>query len=219
MPYSDPEIKKQKAAEYRAKMRETLAEKERTRQAAAKAADPVGFSARARARAAARRAAGLVDKEKARESARKSYQKKKDDPAFKAKNVAKAVAWQRANPQTVQQNIQRRLARNLRTRLNKAVKRSSVSAVRHLGISIPELKEYLAALFKPGMTWENYGEWHIDHIRPLATFDLTDHEQALIACHFTNLQPLWRVENQSKGCKPHLHTWAGHHKRACEVVL
>ena len=50
------------------------------------------------------------------------------------------------------------------------------------------------------MSWSNHGPkgWHVDHIRPLASFDLGDLEQQRRACHFTNLQPLWWYENLSK---------------------
>lgn len=63
-----------------------------------------------------------------------------------------------------------------------------------------ELKQHLEKLFQPGMTWENWSRdgWHIDHIVPLSSFDLTDREQFLKACHFSNLQPLWAKENLSK---------------------
>lgn len=90
----------------------------------------------------------------------------------------------------------------LRTRINKIVSRNqkSGSAVRDLGCSVEELKVWLEQQFKPEMTWENYGKggWHIDHKKPLANFDLTDGEQFLQACHYTNLQPLWEKENCSK---------------------
>ena len=49
------------------------------------------------------------------------------------------------------------------------------------------------------MAWKNYGKWHIDHIIPLDSFDLTIREQLLEACHFTNLQPLWEEDNLKKG--------------------
>lgn len=72
-----------------------------------------------------------------------------------------------------------------------------------MGCTVPELMVYLEKLFQPGMTWENHklDGWHIDHIKPLVAFDLTDPEQFKAACHFTNLQPLWGSENQAKGSK------------------
>jgi hypothetical protein len=52
--------------------------------------------------------------------------------------------------------------------------------------------------FEDGMTWENHGEWHIDHRRPCASFDLVDEEEQRICFHHTNLQPMWGTENLSK---------------------
>ena len=70
-----------------------------------------------------------------------------------------------------------------------------------LGCTISELLKYLESKFLPGMSRENYGRdgWHIDHIRPLASFDLTDPEQRRIAFHYANLQPLWAGDNFRKG--------------------
>jgi desulfoferrodoxin (superoxide reductase-like protein) len=53
------------------------------------------------------------------------------------------------------------------------------------------------------MTWDNWTTdgWHIDHIKPLASFDLTDRKQLLEACHYTNLQPLWAKDNLIKSDK------------------
>lgn len=64
-----------------------------------------------------------------------------------------------------------------------------------------ELRAHLEAQFQAGMSWDNYGEWHIDHIKPLASFDLEDTDQLKLACHYTNLQPLWAKDNLSKGAK------------------
>lgn len=78
----------------------------------------------------------------------------------------------------------------------------SGSTVRDLGCTVAELVVKLEALFAPGMTWANHGtDWHIDHIKPLALFDLTIRSEFLQACHFSNLQPLWAFENMSKGDK------------------
>jgi hypothetical protein len=78
-----------------------------------------------------------------------------------------------------------------------------------MGCSIDELRIHLAALFYPNketgeqMSWNNYGQygWHVDHIIPLSSFDLTDPEQFKKACHYSNLQPLWAKENLSKGSR------------------
>jgi len=103
------------------------------------------------------------------------------------------------------ENINYKLKCRLRHRLRMALKGNfkSGSAVDDLGCSIPELKVYLESKFQTGMTWDNWSDvgWHIDHIKPLASFDLTDRKQFLEACHYTNLQPLWSDENLSKGKK------------------
>ena len=67
-----------------------------------------------------------------------------------------------------------------------------------LDCSIPELRLYIESKFQKGMTWDNYGEWHLDHVIPCDTFDLTDSEQQKICFHYTNLQPLWAVDNLKK---------------------
>lgn len=60
---------------------------------------------------------------------------------------------------------------------------------------------YLSLLFSDGMSWDNYGEWHIDHIIPCAAFDLSNPTEQKQCFHYTNLQPLWAYENKSKGAK------------------
>lgn len=98
-----------------------------------------------------------------------------------------------------------KLRRNLRSRLNMAIKveYKSGSAVQDLGCTIPELKIHLENQFTEGMSWGNWCRdgWHIDHKIPLASFDLTNREELLRAVHYTNLQPLWGRENESKGNK------------------
>lgn len=124
---------------------------------------------------------------------KKEYAKKNQERIRERKK-----AKRNADPNT-------KLRLNLRRRINTAIKRSqrAGSAVRDLGCTIPELKQYLESKFQEGMTWGNwsYRGWHIDHIIPLASFDLSDRDQLLKACHYTNLQPLWAKDNLCKGSK------------------
>jgi hypothetical protein len=104
-------------------------------------------------------------------------------------------------------DIQYRLTCNLRTRLNMAIKsnQKSGSAVDDLGCSIEDLKWWLEFWFDEGMNWGNYGnkqgQWSIDHIRPLTSFNLAEHSQFLKANNYKNLQPLWHIDNMRKGNK------------------
>lgn len=111
---------------------------------------------------------------------------------------SKVTARKRSDPQF-------RLQVQLRSRILRATKAGSKSgsAVRDLGCSIDFFRSYIESMFKPGMTWDNWtlDGWHLDHVQPLSSFDLTDREQFLKAVHYTNLQPLWAHENLSKSNK------------------
>lgn len=80
-------------------------------------------------------------------------------------------------------------------------KRKSGSAIELLGCSIDEARLHIERQFSTGMSWANYGEWHVDHIKPLASFDLADPAQLARACHYKNLQPLWALDNLIKGSR------------------
>jgi hypothetical protein len=90
-----------------------------------------------------------------------------------------------------------KITHTLSNRILSAVKIKNVkkytSSSKLLGCSIVFLKEYIESKFTKGMTWENRGNkgWHIDHIKPCSSFDLSDPEQQKICFHYTNLQPLW----------------------------
>jgi hypothetical protein len=98
-----------------------------------------------------------------------------------------------------------------RTRLARLKLNLSKGSMRHvplLGRHVTEFIQYLEAKFQSGMSWENRHLWHIDHIQPLASFDLTDPIQRAKAFHYTNLQPLWAADNLRKGkCWPRLPTF------------
>jgi Prasinovirus endonuclease VII len=102
-------------------------------------------------------------------------------------------------------DAQFRMSVSLRKRLNLALKAQNTSkAVRTfelIGCTLAELSVHLEKQFKSEMTWQKYGQWHIDHIVPCSKFDLTDLDQQRKCFHYSNLQPLWAIENIIKSNK------------------
>ena len=143
------------------------------------------------------------------------------NPEKRRRQVARRIAWHRKNKTpawaaAVKRHSEyisgRRFAEPsfrmslvLRNRLWSAIrggrgrKHSSASVL--VGCAWDHLRTHLESQFTLGMTWENYGQWHIDHIRPCASFDLSDLEQQKECFHYTNLQPLWAEENIKKGAR------------------
>jgi hypothetical protein len=116
---------------------------------------------------------------------------------FKQKHGISYAAHRRQN------SLNERIKHNIRVRINKAIKgiNKTGSAVDELGCSLGEFQLFIQNKFTLGMTWDNYGEWEIDHIIPLDSFDLSDAEQFKVACHHSNLQPLWKSVNRIKSSK------------------
>lgn len=124
-------------------------------------------------------------------------------------HIAK-VAKRRCNARAAE-DPQYRLTLRLRSRLSSYCAEYGARKRHHtielLGCTIAQLKARLESLWQPGMSWENYGiyrrggpmTWHIDHIKPVVSFDLLDPEQQKACFHYTNLQPLWAVDNIVKG--------------------
>lgn len=97
-----------------------------------------------------------------------------------------------------------RLSVILRKRIYNALKgnKKSGNSMELLGCTIEEYKSYLEALFKPGMSWSNQGSvWHIDHIKPIFSFNLLIPEEQFAAFNYRNTQPLFVKENLSKSWK------------------
>lgn len=94
-------------------------------------------------------------------------------------------------------DIEFRILCNLRKRIWKVLKGNNKSSqtIKLIGCSFNFLKRHLELQFKNGMTWSNYGKWHIDHIKPCASFDLSKIEEQTKCFNWKNLQPLWAREN------------------------
>lgn len=113
---------------------------------------------------------------------------------WKMNNRRKANSYKNRNPvNRIKSNLRKRLRRYLNCR-------SLTGPIPGIGCSSLELRRHIENQFQPGMTWENYGHktWHIDHIKPISKFDLTNKEELLKINHYTNLQPLWAGENYKK---------------------
>ena len=155
---------------------------------------------------------------------RREYQRR---PDVKAKRSAKHRAWRYSDAgkkwrdeysqrEDVKQRQRERDAKKrkdptqrLITRHRRRIKKTLLSKNaerRHstmelLGCSPAFYKKWIAKHFKKGMTFENANLWHIDHVAPLNSFDLTDPEQQRIAFHYTNHRPEWAKLNIKKGAK------------------
>jgi hypothetical protein len=120
----------------------------------------------------------------------------------------KSGAWKKSHPKELQIRNKKYYAnkpeaiiiRNIVYRMFKRISCKKTShSYQYVGCTPGFLRNHIESLFKPGMTWENKGEWHIDHIIPLSLFPLKDDLSLMfIASHYTNLQPMWGKENLSK---------------------
>lgn len=132
----------------------------------------------------------------------------------KVRGNAASKKWREKNPRRVVEKVCRyrkmkwdtdpefKLIASMRNRVSIALKKNQKSHCTRdlLGCSMPDLRTHLEKQFRPGMTWENYGPiWHVDHIRPCTKFNLADPAQQRECFHFTNLQPLFALENLRKG--------------------
>ena len=103
----------------------------------------------------------------------------------------------------IKRSPRQRMIRNIRKRLYSVIKLKKgykpESYSKTIGCKVQELYAYIESKFGKGMSWDNYGEWHIDHIKPICSFDLNSKEDVEKINHYTNLQPLWAKDNIIKG--------------------
>jgi hypothetical protein len=138
-----------------------------------------------------------------REYNRLRQQRNRQDP-IKGGNLRdyKNNYEKRRNQEDPEHYLRNRMRNMHRRMMNLGGTKTHPSMV-HTGCSPDELRQHLESQWMPGMSWDNKGEWEIDHIRPLASYDLTDPEQYAKAAHYTNLQPLWKEDNRRKSDKWH----------------
>ena len=134
-------------------------------------------------------------------TAKKTYEKIKNDPIRWEKRIIYHRNWIK-NKRITDPNA--KLLFYTRSSMYKVLRglEKSAPTLKLLGVpNIEFLWQHLIKQFQPGMTKENYGLWHVDHIIPCSSFDFSDFEQQKKCFHYTNLQPLWASDNISKGSK------------------
>lgn len=145
-----------------------------------------------------------------REASRIRSEKWRKDSANIEKQRENLKKWKELNRERKRElnrrykktHLDYKIRESLRGRIWCALKetgaRKHQNTMKLLGCTINELWVHLESKFTTGMTRTNYGKWHIDHIRPCASFDLFDLEHQKQCFHYTNLQPLWAEENKKK---------------------
>lgn len=141
---------------------------------------------------------------KNREKALRHYNNHKREITEKKKNLYKTSEYKNYANNYVknkrQKDVNYKIKSNTSNRIRKLINKGSSKTIDIIGCSIDELKRYLESKFTEGMSWENYGlkGWHIDHIKPCSSFDLTNEQEVKQCFHYSNLQPLWCHDNWVK---------------------
>lgn len=146
----------------------------------------------------------LKNREKVLEKSKKYYHDNREEILNNLKEFRKTTEFKKHRSERFQKWKEknkhiitwRRLLHRVLKAFNKPKEKITIE---YLGYSANDLKNHIESLFKEGMTWENHGEWHIDHIRPISSFD--KNECPSVVNSLDNLQPLWASENLSKGSK------------------
>lgn len=132
-------------------------------------------------------------------------EKKTYDDEWRKNNPDKARSTRRKASRQYRSKGQGRLAMAMSSAVNSALKGSKKGrkTFELVGYSLAKLKRHLEKKFLPGMTWDNYGEWHVDHKVPKSVFNYTspDHIDFKRCWALSNLQPLWAKDNLIKSNK------------------
>jgi actin-related protein len=154
---------------------------------------------------------------------RKKYQEKNREylaeqkRIWRANNVeesrARVKRYQEQNPEVKRKSVKKYRATitgHMRTVIGNGIRdslkgrRKGICWQNIVGYKVEDLTQHLEAQFTEGMSWANYGEWHVDHIRPVASFNfnVADYLAVVKECWaLSNLQPLWAIENLMKGAR------------------
>lgn len=175
-------------AQYKAKNAGILREKARTKAARLRADDPDLVNARKR--------------EWHKNNPDKANQTKRAWYASNAEKVCESVRLKRTSPSgKINNNLRARIYQSLTSR---GAMKGGLATFDILDYTRQSLIDHLERHFSPGMTWDNYGPaWHVDHIMPLDSFEYatTECPGFKAAWALTNLQPLWALDNMSKGAR------------------
>lgn len=149
--------------------------------------------------------------DKVKESSKRQRIKDKNRPEIKIKRDAISKIWKTNNPdhqkeyakKQYYENPSYRIARICRSRITQGLKNQNADKISKslnlLGCTANFYKKYLENKFQKGMTWDNQGEWEIDHVIPVASFNLINEEEQYKCFNYKNTQPLWKIDNRKKG--------------------
>jgi len=130
---------------------------------------------------------------------KKQWENRKNDEDYKQKQTIRRREYENNKLKT---DICFKLKKNMRKRIREMLMDFSLvkseRTVYYVGCNLEKLRNHLESTFQEGMSWENYGEWHIDHIIPCSSWNLADEKERRMCFHFSNLQALWATENISK---------------------
>ena len=137
----------------------------------------------------------MISKEEyARSKIKQYYAKKKQ-------NEILVQAYRKKRKEDVIEKVRNNIVMRIKSIMNSKGIKKDFTYAQLFGCNIEELKIHLENKFKDGMSWDNYGEWEVDHIKPISSFNLVNIKELFECCNYNNLQPLWKRDNCKKSNK------------------